>query len=264
MSTEVVVAVVAAVVSLLGAVVAGLMTSWSALRTRRYESLIADQQKAQSKAEQAELILSRYREPLLNAAHDLQGRLYNIVKRAYLTEYLHCDDPDLERYARDYTIYTLAEYVCWAEIIRRDLRFLDLGGEAGNREWVRLLEATQGAISYEGGSRSFRLFRGEQRAIGELMMTLVGDPESARFESLGYVTFCEKVDSDPAFQKWFRRLRSDVDTLAASDHSKQDRLITLQNKLIDLIEFLDPEGARLPKKYRHKLDGPRQPESEPE
>jgi hypothetical protein len=192
MSTEVVIAVVSAVVALLGAVVAGLMTSWSALRTKRYETLIEDQQKAQSKAEQTESIKGRYREPILNAAHDLQGRLYNIVKRAYLTEYLHSDDPDSERYARDYTIYTLAEYVCWAEIIRRDLRFLDLGGEPSNQEWVHLLEATQDAISYEGGSRPLRLFRGEQRAIGELMMTPVGDSESARFESLGYVTFCEK------------------------------------------------------------------------
>jgi hypothetical protein len=263
MSTEVTVAVVSAVVSLLGAVLAGVMTSWSARRTKRYETLIENQQKAQSKAEQAEEILSRYREPLLNAAHDLQGRLYNIVKRAYLTEYLHCDDPDLERYARDYTIYTLAEYMCWAEIIRRDLRFLDLGGEAGNRELVRLLEATQGAISYEGGSRPLRLFRGEQRAIGELMMTPVRDADSARFESLGYVAFCEKIDNDPTFQKWFRRLRDDVDAIVASDHSKQDRLITLQNDLIDLINFLDPKGARLPMQYRRKLDGPKQPPSDP-
>jgi hypothetical protein len=264
MSTEVVVAVTSAVVSLLGAVVAGLMTSWSALRTRRYDKFIADQQKEQSKAEQAEMILSRYREPLMNAAHDLQGRLYNIAKRAYLTKYLHCGDPDSERYARDYTIYALAEYVCWAEIIRRDLRFLNLGNEARNRDWWRLLEATQGVISFEGGSRPFRLFRGEQRAIGELMMTLFGDPESARFEPLGYVTFCEKLDNNPAFLKWFRRLRhDDVDTIA-DDHSKQDRLNTLQNRLIDLINFLDPEGASLPSEHRQKLDGPQQPPPKPE
>jgi len=145
MSTQVVVAVASAAVALLSAVVAGLMTSWSAHRTRRYESLIEAQQKAQSKAEQAEMVLSRYREPLLSAAHNLQARLYNIVEQTFLTEYLHCGDHNLERYARDYTVYVLAEYLCWAEIIRRDLRFLDLGSEIRNRDLVRLLEATQRA-----------------------------------------------------------------------------------------------------------------------
>src|SRR4051794_25186279 len=83
--TQVAVAVTSAVISLLSALTAGLMTSWSAIRTKRFE-------KAQSKAELAEQMLSRYREPLLNAAHDLQGRLYNIVKRGYLAKYLRCGD----------------------------------------------------------------------------------------------------------------------------------------------------------------------------
>ena len=142
MSTQVVVAVVSAVVAVVGAVAAGLMTTWSAQHTRRYESLLEAQQKALSKAEQAEAVLSRYREPLLAAAYNLQSRLYNIVDQSYLDYYLRCGDPDQERYARDYTVYVLAEYLCWAEIIRRDMRFLDLGSEEGNRELVRKLNAT--------------------------------------------------------------------------------------------------------------------------
>ena len=43
-----------------------------------------------------------------------------------LGAYLGPDDAVDQRYARDYTVYVLAEYLCWAEIIRRDLRFLDL------------------------------------------------------------------------------------------------------------------------------------------
>jgi hypothetical protein len=45
-------------VSVVGAVAAGLMTSWSAQRTRRYEALIEAQQKAQTKTEQAEAVLN--------------------------------------------------------------------------------------------------------------------------------------------------------------------------------------------------------------
>jgi hypothetical protein len=258
MNTQVVVAVIAAGVSVVSALVTGRMTSWSAIRTKRFE-------RAQSKTEQSEMILSRYREPLLNSAHDLQGRIYNIVKRGYLASYLHCGDPDLERYARNYTVYSVAQYICWGEIVRRDMRYLDLGGEAENRKWVRVLEVTQAVISYEEGSRPIRLFRGEQRAIGEVMMapTPTGDPQSGRFEALGYAAFCEKLESDTEFARWFSRLRADVDAIADGNPAEQDRLVSLQSGLIDLIEFLDPEGARLPKHFRRRLDGPRQPVPNP-
>ncbi len=252
--TAVVVAGVSAAVSLAGAVVAGLMTTWSAQRTRRYEKLIEAQEKAQSKAEQAEAVLSRYREPLLAAAHNLQARLYNIVDMSFLAAYLHCGDYDVERYARDYTVYVLAEYLCWAEIIRRDLRFLDLGNEERNRDLVQLLEASQRAISSERFPRPFRLFRGEQRAIGELMMIPTGDTVSTQYESMGYVKFCAELDNDATFAKWFHRLRNDVDQIAVASRAEASRLISLQNRLIDLIQFLDPQQQRLPAKYRSRLE----------
>jgi hypothetical protein len=247
-----VIGIATAALSLAGAVVAGLMTTWSAKRTRQYESLIEDQQRAQSKAEQAEAILSRYRDPMLQAAQTLQSRLYNIVDQAFLV-YLHCGDLDLERYARDYTVYGLAEYLCWVEVIRRDLRFLDLGSEKRNRDFVGRLEVTQNAISAGKLSKPFRLFRGEQRAIGELLMVPTGDSGSPRYESLGYVQFCEKLDDDPAFAKWFGRLRNDIDLVAATKRAEQSRLIALQNSLIDLIEFLDPQQMRLPARDRARL-----------
>ncbi len=233
MDAEIAVGVGSAAVSVVGAVAAGVMTTWSAQRTRRYESLIAAQQKAQSKAEQAEAILSRYREPLLNAAQNLHSRLYNIVEYDVLGSQLQCGDPDLERYARDYTVYVFAEYLCWAEIIRRDLRFLDLGTESRNRELVRLLEANQLAIASEAMPKPLRLFRGQQRAIGELMMTPTGDPGPAQYES--------------------RRLRENLEELAEAWHADQAGVVALQHSLVDLIEFADPLHLRLPARYRDRL-----------
>jgi hypothetical protein len=253
MDAEIAVGVGSAVVSVVGAVAAGLMTTWSAQRTKRFENLIAAQQKAQSKAEQAEAILSRYREPLLNSAQNLHSRLYTIVEHNALDRYLHCGDPDLERYARDYTVYLFAEYLCWAEIVRRDLRFLDLGSEDSNRELVRLLEVNQLAISSEALPKPLRLFRGQQRAIGELMMTPTDDPGPARYESLGYVKFCEQLDNDPMFAEWFRRLRDDLDQVADAQHADRAGLIALQHSLVDLIEFADPQQLRLPARYRDRL-----------
>ncbi len=254
MNAALVVGVVSAVVSLAAAVVAGLMTSWSAKRTRQYESHIEAQQRALSKAEQAEAVLSRYREPLLGAALTLQSRLYYIVDQGFLGTYLHCGDPDRERNARDYTIYVLAEYLCWLEIVRRDLRFLDLGSEERNRDFVRQLEITQQVISSDTVPGPLRLFRGEQRAIGELLMIPTGDPAPARYESMGYVQFSARLDDDPAFAKWFYRLREDIDRIATVDRSEQSRLIVLQNSLVGLVEFLDPQQLRRPTMHRGRLE----------
>lgn len=248
-----IVAVVSAAVSLLGAVIAGWMTAWSARRTLRYEALIKGQQKDESKAEQAEAILSLYREPLLRAAHNLQSRLYNVVDMRFLATYLHCGDSELQRYARDHTVYVLAEYLCWVEIVRRDLRFLDLGTDPRNQKFVELIDISQRVLTHEAMPRPWRLFRGQQRAIGELTMITAEITDAARHESLGYVEYCTRLEQDPDFAGWFSRLRSDVDDLATAERDEQVRLITLQHKLMDLIEFLDPDKLRLPAKYRDRL-----------
>jgi hypothetical protein len=261
MSAEVLIGVVSAGVSVLGAVAAGLMGTWSAQRTRRYERLLDAQQKASDKAEQAEAVLSRYREPLLLAAENLHSRIFSIVKNKILLDYLQSSDPDLQRYGREYTVYVLAEYLCWAEIIRRDLRFLDLGTEERNRDLVRKLENVQMAMSDTALPRAIRLFRGEQRAIGEIMMTPSSNADGAQSESLGYVQFCARLDEDLGFANWFLRLREGMDDVAAADGLELVQLIKVQHHLIDLIEFLDPQHLRLPARKRDRLPLPSQREA---
>ena len=159
----------------------------------------------------------------------------------------------MEQYARDYTVYVVAEYLCWAEIIRRDLRFLDLGAEERNRELVRQLERTQLAIADHDLPRAFRLFRGEQRAIGEVMMTPTRHTESANYESLGYAEFCARLDLDPVFGRWFQPLRLGMDALAEARDAERAQLIRVQHALVDLVEFLDPNRLRLPGRLRDRL-----------
>lgn len=219
------------------------------------------QQKASDKAEQAEALLSRYREPLLLAAENLHSRIFSIVKNKILLDYLQSSDPDLQRYGREYTVYVLAEYLCWAEIIRRDLRFLDLRTEERTRDLVRKLENVQIAMSDTALPRAIRLFRGEQRAIGEIMMTPSSDADAAQSESLGYVQFCARLDEDPGFANWFLRLREGMDDVAAADGVELVQLIKVQHHLIDLIEFLDPQHLRLPARKRDRLPLPGQREA---
>ena len=247
----VVVGLVSAAVSVLGAVATGLMTTWLGRDARRHEHELEALKRARDKAEQAEEILSRYREPLLLAAQNLHSRLFRIVNSNALAS-LHCGDADNERYVRDHTVYVIAEYLCWTEIIRRDQSFLDLGVEERNRKLVRHLEKVQRAIADQAMPRPMHLYRGEQRAIGEIMMTATGTMEP-RFESLGYAEFCARLDADPKFTRWFERLRSGLDEIANTSKPEQTQLIRAQHTLVDLIEFLDPERLRLPTRRRDKI-----------
>jgi hypothetical protein len=202
----------------------------------------------------AQRILHQYRDPLLDAAQTLQSRTYNIVQSDYLERFLHCGDPDEERYARDYTVYALAEYLTWVEIVRREVRFLDLGDEAHNRALMKLLTQAQLTIQSSRRQGPFRVFRGHQRAIAELMMMPTNAPEGPRNECLGYAAFCDRLDEDEDFRRWFDRLRREVDELVGRDHD--ERIRQLQNDLVDLIEHLDPTKLRVPDEFRQRLPRP--------
>jgi hypothetical protein len=233
------VAIASAALSIIAALVSGFM----AQRSSRLEHRLQLERHLQSKAEKTEEIISRYREPLLLAANSLQSRFHNGVGGDYLHKFLHCGDPDEERYARDFTVYAVAEYLCWVEIIRRDLRFLDLGSEERTREFNRHLEGVSWIFLdiHEHLQPQFRLFRGQQRAIGELMMVNT----AAGTDCMTYPAFSSKLDNDPEFAKWFKRSRQDVDTFLTQDWNGNIRQVHVQWALIDLIDFLDPHQIRL-------------------
>ncbi|HEX6682631.1 MAG TPA: hypothetical protein VF062_07545 [Candidatus Limnocylindrales bacterium] len=240
LDTGSIVAIGSAGLSIFAAVISGFM----AQRSSRLEHRLELERQRETKAEQTEEILSRYREPLLLAANSLQSRFNNAVGGDYLHRFLHCGDPEEERYARDFTVYTVAEYFCWVEVIRRELRFLDLGSEERTREFNRHLEGVSRIfLDIHGHSRpQFRLFRGQQRAIGELMMVLT--PGGAT-DCMTYPAFVSKLDNDPEFARWFKRLRKDVDCFVTEDWAGNIRQVHVQWALIDLIDFLDPNRIRL-------------------
>jgi heme exporter protein D len=238
---EVFIAVASAVVSLLSV----LVTTLSARRVTLLQYRLEQARHLQTKAELAEQLLSRYREPLLWSAHALQGRLFNAVRPGFLSTFLHSGDPDDERYTRDYTVYVLADYLCWVEIIRRDLQFLDLGDVERNKRFFGFLDRMTQIVAALDVPSPLRLFRGQQRAIGELLLIRVEDSTGTRYESMGYAEFCERLDTDARFASWFNRLRTDVDVISTSDYDGNARLVRMQHEMIALIDFLDPDHARL-------------------
>jgi hypothetical protein len=252
LSPDTLVTVVSAALSLVGAIVAGFM----ATRSARQAHDLDRRKRLEEQQELAERILQQYRDPLLDAANTLQGRLYNIVAQHYLARYLHCGDPVEERYARDYTVYAMAEYLCWVEILRRELRFLDLGNVDRNRTLLYKMTQIQNTFQRDKIPPLFRVFRGRQRAIAEVMMTPTGAPEGPRNECLGYAAFSHKLEHEPEFAAWFTPLQDDVYALEQATTAEQLRLVHLQRDLIDLIDFLDPDAVRLPPQFRNRLPEP--------
>lgn len=245
---------IVAVASVVFSVVAGVFSARANHKARLLDHELELRKKAEDEAATAQRILRQYRDPLLDAANTLQSRIFNIVRNNYLGKWLHCGDQDEERYARDYTVFALAEYLTWVEIVRRELRFLDTGDEAHNRQLMALLQQAQLTIQATAVAGPFRVFRGRQRAIAELMMVPTGAPDGPRCECMGYAAFCDRLDEDEDFRGWFDRLRADVDLMV--DRGQDDRLVRLQNDLVDLIDHLDPKALRIPAGFRQRLPKP--------
>jgi hypothetical protein len=233
-----IVAIASAALSVLAAVIAGVMAN----RSRKLEHALEAQRRRETKAEQTEELISRYREPLLLAANSLQSRLHNGINGQYLHDYLYCGDPEEERYARNFTVYTIAEYFGWVEIIRRDLRFLDLGDEQRTRTFNSHLETISGLFGTTAIEQpQFRVFRGKQKAIGQLMLT--DGPNGS--DIMTYPEFDRRLASETEFARWFDQLRKDVDSFVTQDWRANTRQVKVQWALIDLIDFLDPAKVRL-------------------
>ena len=82
---------------------------------------------------EAEAVLARYREPLLAAAYELQGRIYNILQLKFLPRYYLAGDQDQKSYAVQNTLYVVGQYFGWSEILRREIQFLSFSDSKRTR-----------------------------------------------------------------------------------------------------------------------------------
>jgi hypothetical protein len=236
---------VPALISTVGAFVSVVFS----LRAARVERLSA-----------AEEIATRFREPFLRAASNLQGRIYNIVELNFFDRFLGADSTDSEReYAVVNTMYVFAQYFCWAEIIRRESQFIDPRNDETNRASALGLEAVSDtfADSIDIQERCFRLFRGEQRALGEVMLVPIEASRSGtpRWECLGYASFVQSLEGEQ-MARWFRTLREDIGEVSRDVANRDGRLRLIQRQLMDIIDILDPHARRVPSWLRKRLEAP--------
>lgn len=200
MNTELVVASVSGGVALLSALI-------SVRASRRQVLLSAELDRRD--------VMSRRRDPLLWAAFDLQSRLHNIVERGFLPFCYEGETGRDREYARRSTLHVLGEYLGQVEILRRRIQFLDLGKRRHNRAVVERLTAIATVLNEDGGygDRHFRIFRSDQRALGEIMIKEDGE------SCLGYAEFCRRLEDDPEFAAWFQPLLESLAAKSSDDPS---------------------------------------------
>ena len=255
MSVQVTVAVIAAVVALLSAAFSAKTARSTAVLQARLQGELEERRERSGKAARLEQVVSRYRDPLLSAAFDLQSRIYNLIAVGYWKK-IRSGDEEERGYAVKSTMFVLAQYFAWAEALRRGVQFLDLGELQRNQHLGERLEAIRNALATNRFGPEFRIYRHHQRAIGEVMLEAVRDAEAegSRWQCVGYATFCSKLDRDESFRPWFERLDRDLHELAAGPGEARARLAALQNALIDLLDFLDEPAIRFPRRLRSKID----------
>jgi hypothetical protein len=230
------------------AIGAAAIAVWGQLRVKRVEAQL-DLQKAEAgRRAETEQTARRFREPLGRAAYELQSRIFNIIQGGFLTMYLEGGDSRTRTYAINHTLFVIAQYFAWTELIRREIQFIDLGADEETRKLAQLQHKIYSNWQTDKYAPLLRVFGGEQHAIGERVIW-----EGPRGpQCMGYAAFLDYLESDP--DPLICALKADVESLGPCLEQALPRLTELQHSLIDLVVFLDPEAIRFPKKNRIKID----------
>jgi hypothetical protein len=201
---------------------------------------------------EADRLVSRYREPLVHAAFELQSRIFNLTRQNLADVYYQGGTPSQRAYVVDSTCFLVAQYFAWVEIIRNAGQFLDVGEVERTRDLYHALEGVAHCWLRDDVDVSLRVFRIEQRAIGEEMIR-IGDGTAS---CVGYAAFIDMLSGDRA--RFVTALHRQIETFLDDGAPLSRRLILVQTRLIDVIEFLDPNAQRFPHNQRTKLAAPRE------
>jgi hypothetical protein len=147
----------------------------------------------------------------------------------------------------------LAQFFGWVEALRVDVQFLDLGQLERSRQLRDHLDAVRQVLATDRlPDQRLRVFWGQQRAIGELMMCEIDKDRDRGRQCLGYAAFTSRLDDGASFGPWLSKVENDLVHAAASKSFDPARLQQTQHALIDLIDFLDDPPVRFPQRLRTK------------
>jgi hypothetical protein len=164
--------------------------------------------------------------------------------------YLENGDEREKSYVVNNTVFVIAQYCAWTEIIRREIQYIDLGDDRQTQRLAHLQDRMYSLWQNdtEFKNKLLRLWAGEQRALGESLIE-----EGPRGpECMGYGKFLRKLKSQDSLSL-IAFLQAEINGLGELAAAERPRLVALQNCLIDLLEFLDPNNIRFPANNRSKV-----------
>ena len=220
----------AAWIGLAGGVIAAIVSAYVAIRQARLAEEITRLRYQLDREARAEEVLARYREPLAAAAFDLQSRLYNILRLDFFAKF---GGNERAEEALRTTLFRLAQYFGWTEILRRDIQFLSFPTDSETRRVAELQDRIARCFRDDGYGAELMIWSDEQRAIGELMIV----EEHGKVLSMGYASFRQRCEDT------FAPLRARV-LAELEEEAAQARLREVQHRLCDLVETLDSRRVR--------------------
>jgi hypothetical protein len=202
-------------------------------RIKHLEDELAEARMERERQLQAETILARYRDPLITATFELQDRIQNLLRTTHNSILVYLPTPRRGELAIHSTLFRFAQYFGWTEIVRREIQFLEFGATSATRSVQDALGNVGWAFATDKLGRDFMIWREEQRAIGERMLS--GDAQP--LTCIGFASFTDRYTDE--FERWLRPVASSL--RAPFDRR---RLVKLHNLLIDLGKQLDPDEVR--------------------
>jgi hypothetical protein len=215
-------AIVIAVVALAGSVVTAIVSTFGlpVIQGRR----------------DARKVLDAYAEPLVDAAYELQARLYNILCLQFVDRYVKNNAQDKQDAAIHSTLYVFAQFFGSRELIRGEIQYLRFSRHQRTRRVSQLIWEIGEEFLANSYGPQFMLWRVEQRGLGERMISSA----NGRMTCLGYAAFLEQRDT---MDEWLQPLEHDLENLG--DGGRQ-RLTKVQHLLLELVRELDDKGKRYP------------------
>ena len=193
-----------------------------------------------------EEVINKYRGQIVQAAADLQSRIYNILELDFMHAFYINGNDRTKSYFIENTLFLFAQFFFWNASVRDEIHSFSHKDDQKTRDISKKLKEISKIISTDSLNPSFRFFDGEQRAIGEHMIAT----ENNQIKCLNYTTFTKK--NCLTEYKEFQELKKDITELSTNLDLPSVRLLKLQNLLVELIDMLDPTCKILPSSERKK------------
>lgn len=222
-----------------------IYTLRNADRVKKLEVESAQRIRLEQRDYDRDSVLKRYRHPLMNATNELQSRIYNICQQSFLQIFAHAGTEREREYGVLSTLFVIAQFFAWDEIIRREIQFIDEPESSNEVSLNQRLIAVRSRWATDSMVKTFRIFSIDQRAIGEGMI----ERDGSNLSCIGYLEFTRRYLRDP---ESFPQLRAFASELK-HEESEYTRLVAVHGRLIDLLDSLDPTMRHFPAERRERI-----------